>query len=783
MRARSFGKESDMLYRKMLRDLKQNLVQFLAIFVMTFLAMMVVEGFDSESVGSSVSMERYLQETNFKDLEIQGASFSYGDIETLRHLPGVEDVDGIYQTSGKATLDSERKLLLNYIESSQVSTMHLVEGEPYQEGIAGIWLDARFCEAMGISVGDTIRISTGNVSFQEIVKGIVYSPEYIYYIPDASYVEPVYGEYGFAYLDIGERPQSEDGFNKLLVKASGVKGQLSLTEEEQRLIDTLRPEIKEALEDENLVVLTKTQDDGYHYYLEQLNGGNAIGVVFPIMFFGIALLGILTTMTRLTARQRTQIGTLKALGFSNRTIMLHYMSYGVVIAFLGAVLGGITGYYTLGMLRYDDTMYYFCNPYECLMLSPKPFIDIAAITGLAALTAYLSNKRILTENASNILKPEPPRVTDAGWLEKTPVWNRLGFATRWNLRDVWRNKLRTCISIFGVAICTMLLFSALSFYECLEFRPLWMYDELVKAKYKIEFHEDADYGTVYDYAEAYSGQMIEEAEATIYGKTGERAGTIVVADRGNCYLYQDMDGEYRQMPEKGAAISYKMAKLLDLQVGDYVTWKLAGEKETHSARITEIYKNPVTQGLTFSRSTWEQMHNTFEPTEIYTNVTVPEELEERQEINAVHMTGRLKAAMESVNEINYALSEYMIVAAIVLGIVVLYNLGMLSFVEKAREIATLKVLGFQTVTIRQILQQQNLAVTAVGILPGIPCGFCLLQQLLEMMGEDVDFLIELSPMPYLVTVLGVFMVSVLVNGYISSKVKLINMVEALKGVE
>ena len=136
-----------------------------------------------------------------------------------------------------------------------------------------------------------------------------------------------------------------------------------------------------------------------------------------------------------------------------------------------------------------------------------------------------------------------------------------------------------------------------------------MYDELVKAKYKIEFHEDADYGTVYDYAEAYSGQMIEEAEATIYGKTGERAGTIVVADRGNCYLYQDMDGEYRQMPEKGAAISYKMAKLLDLQVGDYVTWKLAGEKETHSARITEIYRNPVTQGLTFSRSTWEQMHN------------------------------------------------------------------------------------------------------------------------------------------------------------------------------
>lgn len=772
-----------MLFRKMLRDLRQNAVQFLAIFFMTFLAMMVVEGIDSGTVGSSVSMERYLQETNFKDIDVQGAEFSYGDIDTLRNLPDVEGAAGVYQVSGRVTLDKERKLLLNYVESNDISSLHLVKGEPYLKGSSGIWLDARFCEAMEISVGDTINIQSENVTFQEIVKGMVYSPEYIYYVPDASYVEPVYGEYGFGYMDISEHPQSEKFFNRILVKASGVSGQMSLTENEQHILDNLKTEIKTVLENENLVILTKSQDEGYHYYAEQLTSSKAIGVIFPTMFFGIALLGILSTMTRLTARQRMQIGTLKALGFSNGKITIHYMSYSVVITFLGAIAGGITGYYTLGFLMYDDMVYYYCNPYECLKLSVKPLILVLVITGLAAVTAYLSNKKILSENASAILRPEPPKKNNAGLLEKTAIWAKLKFTVRWNIRDIWRNRLRTAISILGIAVCSMLLFSAFSYYECLKFQPGWMYGGLIKAKYKVEFSENADYGTVYDYAEAYSGQMVQEASATLYGETGERVGTITIVDQGNCCLNQDMYGEYQKLPENGAAISYRMAELLHLELGDNITWKIAGEKEIHSARITQIYRNPVVQGITFSRSTWEKLHFTFEPTEFFTNVTVPSELADRQEIDAVHMTGNLKAAMVETNEINYAISVYMIVAAVLLGIVVLYNLGMLSFVEKAREIATLKVLGFQSVTIRQILQQQNLGITAVGILPGIPGGLYFLQQLLGMMGDDTDFLTVLSPFPYLCTIIGIFGVSVLVNSYISAKIKQIDMVEALKGVE
>ena len=772
-----------MLFRKMIRDLKQNAVQFLAIFFMTFLAMMVVEGLDSANVGSSISMELYLQETNFKDIDVQGGEFSYRDIDTLRSLPGVEDVNGVYRVSGRIRLDTERKLLLNYVEANDISSLHLVEGEPYEEGVSGIWLDERFCEAMAISVGDTISITSESVTFQEIVKGIVYSPEYIYYVPDASYVEPVYGEYGFGYMDISERTQSDGFFNQLLVTAKDVNGQMSLDHKEQRLLDDLKAQIKTALENENLMILTKTQDDGYHFYMEQLASRKAIGIVFPIMFFGIAMLGVLSTMTRLIARQRMQIGTLKALGFSGAVITRHYMSYGMVITFLGAVAGGIFGYYSLGILMWEDMVYYYCNPYESLMLSAKPFVSVLMVTGLAGLTAYLSNKKVLSQNASSILRPEPPKKNSAGWLEKTSVWTRLKFVSRWNIRDVWRNRLRTAMSMLGVTICSMLMFSAFCFYECLKFQPEWMYGDLIKAKYKVEFSESADYGTVYDYAAVYDGQMVSKMSATIFGDAGERAGTVTVVDQGNCYLSQGMDGEYLDLPESGVAISYRMAELLDLEIGDMVTWKLDGEKESHSARITRIYRNPIVQGIALSRSTWESMDFAFEPTEFYTNVTVPPEMADRQEIDAVHTTETLKTAMVQTNEINYTISIYMIVAAVLLGVVVLYNLGMLSFVEKAREIATLKVLGFQSVTIRQILQQQNLGITMVGILPGIPCGFYFLGQLLGMMGDDVDFLTVLSPMPYLCTIVGIFGVSMLVNGFISSKIKLINMVEALKGVE
>ena len=165
-------------------------------------------------------------------------------------------------------------------------------------------------------------------------------------------------------------------------------------------------------------------------------------------------------------------------------------------------------------------------------------------------------------------------------------------------------------------------------------------------------------------------------------------------------------------------------------------------------------------------------------------MTVPANLKDKDGIVAVNDRDMLIQSAESAQEIGYTISIIVSVIAIVLGTVVLYNLGVLSYIEKVREIATMKVLGFQSMNIRFILMQQNLTVTGLGAIIGVPLGYLSLTALLDaFLLDDSDLIMDLSLLPFVVAIIGTFLVSVLINIVVTAKVNEINMVEALKGVE
>jgi putative ABC transport system permease protein len=185
-----------------------------------------------------------------------------------------------------------------------------------------------------------------------------------------------------------------------------------------------------------------------------------------------------------------------------------------------------------------------------------------------------------------------------------------------------------------------------------------------------------------------------------------------------------------------------------------------------------------------SRHAYEEIGGEFAPNCIYTEMSVPTSLKNRPEISSVDSREKLQTAMKNTNETTSIASYILAAIAIVMGVVVLYNLGVLSYIEKTREIATLKVLGFHSGSIQFILLQQNLVITAVGAVLGIPLGIIMLDALADMaLGIYSDMIVEPSIIPYLGAILGTFAVSVLVNVYVSSRVKSIDMVEALKSRE
>lgn len=335
----------------------------------------------------------------------------------------------------------------------------------------------------------------------------------------------------------------------------------------------------------------------------------------------------------------------------------------------------------------------------------------------------------------------------------------------------------------GVCGCTMLMIGAFGCNDAIVGMLDWMYGELMTGQNKIMLSEQCDYSAALDYANEYKGQMVEEGAVEFIKNDVCKTGTLTVVDQGNYLHYQGVQMEPIRLSGKGIAMSYKMAQSLGIQIGDSVKWHIVGEDEWETTRISQIYRDPSAQGIVMYRETFEQLEHTFRPTTILTNKTPKADITDDVEVQAVMNIGEMKQAFMKSIEIMNLMIGLMVGGAVILGVVVLYNLGVLSFVEKMREIATLKVLGFQSKKIRGILQKQNIWVTAAGILIGLPAGYGLLMGICSTMPDTMDMVPELTLPSYLYSIGGTFLVSIAVNFILSGKVKTIDMVDALKGVE
>ena len=793
-----------MMTKKLLRDLMENKIQFLSIFLMSFLGIFIFVGIDSEVTGLKGCEERYYTECSLADLWVRGRDFSLEDLAKINDLYGVKKAERRLEAEGKAILKSESlgddpKMTMHFLEEGNLSSVFISEGQRFSPGRSGVWIDAPFAKKRGLKVGDKLTLKLDDTEFTEQIEGLFYHPEFVYNVENAASVMPSYGRYGVAVMDISGYPGDDRSFNTLLVDASGIDNLGDLEAGEQSVAGRLDLKIKEVLDDKDLVITGKSDLLSYETFSGELKQHRSMSVAFPIVFILISLLGIITTMSRLLARQRIQIGTLKALGFSTGSIIFHYCSYGFVLSLAGSLLGAFAGYhslpaYIIGM--FTDT---YILPYMTKGFSPMSFVMIILEVSVSTYITWRSSKRECALIPAQALRPASPKLMKPSAIEKSPLWDRLGFSARWNIRDIMRNKLRSFMGAAGAAGCAMLIFSALGCMDSLGFITGWMYGEINTAKTRIVMKEGTPYGVSEDYAKEYEGQMVQNAAITITGpkrmkrslfsgavtrgKAGSKNGTLTVIDSGNYIHFQDEHRKHISLGRDEAALSYRMAQLLDVKKGDIITWRIQGEEDEFRVRVGQIYRNPSAQGLTMYRESFERTDHRFTPDEILTNMTVPASLSDDENITEVQDTEDMMSSMDDMMTMMYSMAAILILAAVVLAVVVLYNLGVLSLLEKTREMATLKVLGLGTKTIRGILQQQNVVITVFGVGFGYFAGSGILKMMFSDMPDSTDYCIVVNPQTYVVTFLFTLFISMLVNHILSASVNKIDMATALKGQE
>ncbi len=746
-----------MLIKKMLRDMKQNLSQFLAIFLMIFLGVFVYVGIGSEIEGMNENSDKFYEEANMPDLWALGA---FKDSEEIAKIDNVQNVTNKLTVNGNFANSDNTDLEINFINSDKISSLYVIEGKEFSYDSDDLWLDSALADHLGYKVGDTVTIEFNHLEITTEIAGLVMNPEHVYAVKDSSQVFPSHDDYGFVYLSSKAYPLGEENivYNYTLID----------TNQEEK--------VKKEIEDNIPGVISVTDrsaNTSYATFKTEIDSHETYAGIFPVIFLFIAVLSVITTMNRIVKNQRNEIGILKALGFKKSKIIWHYTMYGFIVCLLAVIVGHILGPLLLGNYILSLEEGYFELPYLTAEVPYIYFIVSALIVFIIGLASYFSCFKELEGSAAETLRPKTPKKLKHTWIEKQKLWHKLKFKTQWNLRDVFRNKIRSFMAIIGVAGATMLVVCAFGMLNTLDNYISWQYDDIYHFKNQIILDETVDKDKIIN---DYDAGSIQSVGIEIQGKE-DVASTISVDDSNEMVTYTDHDKNKIDIPDEGIMISEKLADRLNVKKGDKITFKIYGSDKLYTLEVTQLNRAPSSQNITMTREYFESLGLEYNPTVAYTNKDVTDDISYTSEDSLRENSSKMLNTMSSVIVI-------MIVAALLLGSVVIYNLGILSYTEKVRELATLKVLGFNSHMVGKVLKQQNIWLTIIGVIIGLPLGEKLVEVIFSsVMGYSFDIMPAVYLASYVISVICVLLAAIIVNMILNKKVRKLDMVSSLKAAE
>ncbi len=760
-----------MLRRKLFRTMGRYKAQFISMVIMVALGMGVFLGFQMEWYTLDRSSAQTYEATGFADYRIlSDALFTREELEAVAAIPGVSDAARFLKVNVAVKGDTDL-LGLSVSSNPKVSGVYVSAGAAYDPAGKGFWLSDQYAAKNGVRLGDELTLvyaaPTGTVEISAPVAGLVKASEYMICLQDGTQIMPDYNSYGFVYMSPA-----------LLEESMGMEAYTQINLISDLSKEEIVPLIDEAL-GRTCLVLSKDEVVSWSETQGEINEGVTMGSILPVLFLAIAILTMVTTMHRLTASEKTQIGLLKSLGFTDRRILRHYSAYGLAIGVVGSVLGVGIGYLLAWyIMNPDGAMGTYVDLIDWTLYVPGfCWIVLAAVIGFLTLISFLSVKSMLRGNAADALRPYSPKRVRASALERTGFWKRMRFSGRWNLRDCLRHKSRTGMTLFGIVGCMILLVGALGMNDTARSFVTVFYDEATAYESKLNISADENGNEA-------ALALAEEREGDWSAVSSVQVGDAPVGleiyhvPHGLIHFIAKDMSEVTLSPE-GVYICDRIARDNGLAPGDKIRFSPYGSSETYEATVQGILRS-LSESVILSAEAADRIGIPYTVNTVYTRQTG---IEAGGIISSVQSKQSILKSFDQFMELMNAMIFLLAVAAVVLGLVVLYNLGVMSYTERYREMATLKVVGFRDRQIGRILIGQNLWLTVLGVAIGLPAGVGVLKYLLTALASEYEMKLTLGPLTYGISIVLTFGVSLLVGWMIARKTRHIDMVEALKGVD
>lgn len=551
-------------------------------------------------------------------------------------------------------------------------------------------------------------------------------------------------------------------------------------------------------------ILGRDKNVGYSTFESNSDIVDNVAKVFPVFFFLVAALVCMTTMTRMIDEQRTQIGVLKALGYSNAAVLGKYLFYSGSAAAIGAVLGFLGGSKIFPSVIWDayKMMYDFSDSADFILDKSLGLMALAVALVCSMGATWLSCAVDFREAPAQLIRPKAPKNGKRILLERfTPLWKRISFLYKVSLRNIFRYKKRFFMMVLGISGCTALLIAGFGINTTVKNIAEYQFNEIDKYDYQVSFSRDmtaSDQSDFISYAGDHAKDTLFVHQGSAEADTGKstRTVTLISTDGKNIRDFIDIHSGSRKIAYPGdgeAVVCRRLQKREGVNKGDKITLRVGDNEMT--VKVSDVCDNYVNDYIYVNDDTYESgLGKVPSRKTAYisaggsaSNKTIRKDAAycSGYEYSAgtqanIDMLSRIGKMMKSLN----AVVVLVILSAGLLAFIVLYNLTNINITERIREIATIEVLGFYPGEISAYVFRENFFLTAISAIVGIPVGRWLLDFVIDQINVDLVFFDpRITTADYCWSVALTFVFAIIVNIAMYPKLSRVSMTESLKSTE
>lgn len=741
-----------MLWRKMLRDMKDNKGSYLACITIIVVGLMVFTSFVIVSDNLNLSKDTFYFNQNFADGFADVKAMPYSEIGKLRSIEGIRQIQGRLIKDVRVLMPDRGDNIYLRLVSTDPDIEDPINGVRLEQGIAltedelNIWIDNKFFAANSLELNDQIQIITEGKKRNLRISGVGIGPEFVYAMRNSGDLFPKPEEFGIAYMPYEAM--------KSLFKEKGTVNNIVFTlqkgAEYKAVEDLLKPELKPY----GLYSIYPRKDQSSDILLSgELEQLEKMGTSIPLLFLTVSSIILYIMLKRMLENQRGQIGVLKALGYTNREIRLHYMSYALVIGLAGGLIGGLLG---IALSRTFTQMYmmFYNLPGLTSSVSPMSIFQGVLLSLLfSGFAGYRGCSRIILLEPAEAMRPKAPMMGKSVLLEKVVFfWNMLTVQGKMAIRNMFRYKGRSAFIMVGIMFAFALLGTCWSMWELSEqmlfdqFEKVEIYD--VKVALNGPLAKD---GVERELSRLEGVKRVEtkaEVPATLKYKW-KRKDVAILGLPKDSQLHRIFDdyGNKISPPEQGIMLSQRLAQLLDAKVGTRITFEsIMSEKKDlqHEVEVTAII--PQFMGIN-AYMDLEYLQSVLGQGEIVTTAMLSMDEEKVALLHDEYQKSPFISGIEDRNKMLQQLRELMatysgtiyimLLIGIIIGFAIIYNSSIITVSERSRELASMMVLGMTPREVLSVVTFEQWFLSIFGMLGGIPLTKLLLAGLAQSISNDV----------------------------------------------